>query len=181
MVTHVGKQPVGADASDLSGRAEEPPDFADFYRSERARLYGTLAMVTGSHTESEELVQEAFVRVWERWDRVSTHPEPIGYLYRTAFNLIRQRRRALTRAATRRSTIDTGPDPFDRADDLADVGTAMRSLTVRQRTAVILTDLLGFESKEAARLMRTRPGTVRSLASQGRSALRTALGGSHDG
>ena len=181
MVTHVGEQPVAEDASEASERAEGPPEFADFYRSERARLFGTLAMVTGNRLESEELMQEAFVRVWERWDRVSVHPEPVGYLYRTAFNLIRQRRRALARAAARGSTIDSAPDPFDRADDLADVAAAMRSLTVRQRTAVILMDLLGYESKEAARLMRARPGTVRSLASQGRAALRKAMGGDNDG
>ena len=173
---YVDERPVAADTSEASERAEAPPEFADFYRSERSRLFGTLAIVTGSRSEAEELVQEAFVRVWERWERVSAHPDPVGYLYRTAFNLVRQRRRAIRRAAARRSATAVLPDPFERADDLADVAAAMRRLTVRQRTAVILTDLLDFDSKEAGRLMRARPGTVRSLASQGRAALRQAMG-----
>ena len=61
--------------------------FEDFYTSERAELFGAIVMVTRSTGEAEELVQDAFVRVWERWDQVSNHPNPRGYLYRTAFNL----------------------------------------------------------------------------------------------
>ena len=41
-------------------------------------------------------MQEAFVRVWERWDRVAGVEDPVGYLFRTAMNLHRSAlRRAL--------------------------------------------------------------------------------------
>jgi hypothetical protein len=31
-------------------------------------------------------MQEAFVRVWERWDRVGTLDDPVGYLFKTRFD-----------------------------------------------------------------------------------------------
>ena len=147
---------------------------------ERGGLYGAMVLVTGSASESEELVQEAFVRVWERWEVVNGHPDPRGYLFRTAFNLVRQRRRSLRRAAARFTATPVHADPFERADDLTDIAAALGRLTRRQRTAVILTDLLDLDSTEAARLMGNRPGTVRSLASQGRAVLRDAMGGPNE-
>jgi RNA polymerase sigma-70 factor, ECF subfamily len=45
--------------------------------------------------KAEELKQEAFLRIWERWDRISIHADPVGYLYGTAFNLERDRGRRL--------------------------------------------------------------------------------------
>ena len=149
----------------------------DLFRAERVALYGAIVMVTRDPSESEEVVQEAFVRVWERWELVNAHPDPRGYLYRTAFNLVRQRRRSLRRAASRRMAAAAPSDPFERADAMTDVAAALGRLSRRQRTAVVLTDLLDLDSNEAARLMRARPGTVRSLASQGRAVLREAMGG----
>jgi RNA polymerase sigma-70 factor, ECF subfamily len=161
-------------------RTDGPSDFEDFFASERVELFGAIVMVTRSTSEAEELVQEAFVRVWERWDQVCSHPDPHGYLYRTAFNLDRQRRRALRRAAARLTTAVPEPDPFERTDQLAELSAALGRLTRRQRTAIVLMDLLDIDSNEAGRLMGSRPGTVRSLASQGRAVLREALGGQHE-
>jgi RNA polymerase sigma factor (sigma-70 family) len=158
----------------------EPLSFEDFYLAERPGLFGAIVMVTRSTTEAEELVQEAFVRLWERWDQVSAHPDPHGYLYRTAFNLDRQRRRRLRRAAARLVAASDEPDAFDRADDLTALAAALGELSRRRRTAVVLMDLLGFDSDDAAELMGNRPATVRSLASQGRAELRRSMGGRHE-
>jgi DNA-directed RNA polymerase specialized sigma24 family protein len=48
----------------------------------------------------------------------------------------------------------------------------MVELTPRQRAALVLTELLGFDSAEAGRMLGVRAGTVRALASQGRAAMR---------
>lgn len=64
-----------------------------FFEANQARLFGTLCLVTGSTAESEELMQDAFMRMWEHWDRVRAHPDPVRYLFRTAFNLHRNRLR----------------------------------------------------------------------------------------
>jgi len=48
----------------------------------------------------------------------------------------------------------------------------LRRLSPRQRTAIVLTEILGYSSEQAALIMHIRPTTVRVLASQGRAALR---------
>ena len=54
----------------------------------------------------------------------------------------------------------------------------MLELSPRQRAALVLLDLYGYGSEDAAEIMRIRPSTVRALASQGRAVLRNA-GGPH--
>jgi hypothetical protein len=49
--------------------AVEAGGFEAFFRDERSRLFGSMLLVTGDSHEAEELVQEAFFKVWERWDR----------------------------------------------------------------------------------------------------------------
>ena len=61
--------------------------FETFYQAEARTLFRRLWLVTGNRAEAEELMQDAFLRVWERWDRVGGMDDPLGYLYRTAMNL----------------------------------------------------------------------------------------------
>jgi DNA-directed RNA polymerase specialized sigma24 family protein len=51
----------------------------------------------------------------------------------------------------------------------------LSQLSPRQRAAVVLTELLGYTSEAAARVLGVRPGTVRALASQGRAVMRRGL------
>ena len=60
--------------------------FAEFFERHHVRLYRAMWLVTRNRHEAEELMQDAFVRLWERWDRVRSLPDPEGYLYRTALN-----------------------------------------------------------------------------------------------
>jgi DNA-directed RNA polymerase specialized sigma24 family protein len=55
--------------------------FEDFFRGQTQSLYAHLCPITGNRAEAEELAQDAFLKVWERWDRVADMEEPIGYLY----------------------------------------------------------------------------------------------------
>lgn len=119
-------------------------------------------------------MQEAFLRVWERWDRVRNLENPTGYLYTTAYNLFRKYVSRLRRNVGRR-IIGVVRDPIAEADERAIVLAALRHLPVRQRTALVLIEFLGYRSEEAGRLMGITATTVRVLASQGRSAMRKRL------
>jgi DNA-directed RNA polymerase specialized sigma24 family protein len=71
------------------------------FETEHERLLRALFIVTGSAEEADELMQDAFVAVWERWDRVGGMNDPTGYVYRAAMNRFRSRLRS-TRGAARR-------------------------------------------------------------------------------
>ena len=149
--------------------------FEEFFALEHARLYRALALITGDREEAEDVMQEAFVRLWERWDRVSRLDDPVGYLYRTALNGFRQRLRHVTRSARRLVTPKAEGDPFERVDERDTLRRALALTTRRQRTARVLTGLLGLTSEEASKVMRASPVTVRRLASNARQAIKRAM------
>ena len=173
------------DAPPLAERTarSRPPagaDFESFYLAHRLRLFRAMVVVTRDVHAAEELTQDAFVRVWERWDRVRRMENPAGYLHRTAMNGWFQVRRRVARAARRLGGGGEGPDPMAAVEDHDVLVRRLLELPARRRAALVLTEYLDHDSAEAARILGIRPGTVRRLASQGRAALRQrGEGGGH--
>jgi RNA polymerase sigma factor (sigma-70 family) len=155
----------------------EPPDFAAFFADEHRGLMKALYFVTGNRADAAELMQDAFLKLWERWDRIDRIDDPRSYLFRVALNGFRMRTRAARRAARRLvATTTTSPDPFDEVSVREDVRRMLLELSPRQRAALILLDLYGYGSDDAAGIMGIRSSTVRALASQGRAVLRASGG-----
>ena len=154
---------------------DDPPDFEEFFLEHRLQLFRTLWLIVRNRQEAEEIMQEAFVRVWERWPRVSTHPDPPDYLYRTALNVYRHRMRRAAVALRRGIGAVPTDDELEAIEQREVVVTALAALTPRERAAVVLMDALGFASVDAARALGVRPSTVRVLARRGRTKLREEL------
>jgi RNA polymerase sigma-70 factor (ECF subfamily) len=151
--------------------------FEAFYLANERRLFRALFVLTGDRDQAEDLAQQAFCRVWERWEHVGGLDDPTGYLFRTAFNTHRSATRRAVRAARRALDVLVhtspvpSPGPADLVADRDHVARALTRLTPRQREAVVLTQLLDCDTSHAARIMRIRPATVRVLVSQARSVL----------
>jgi RNA polymerase sigma-70 factor (ECF subfamily) len=150
--------------------------FDAFVEEEHDRLFKALYFVTGSREDAEDLSQDAFMKLWERWDRIEEIDDPTGYLFRVALNGFRMRRRRAAMAVRRVVPLPEARDEFVEAEMRADVRQLLMGLTPRQRAALMLVDLLGYRSEQAARILRVRPSTVRNLASQGRKALKETEG-----
>jgi RNA polymerase sigma-70 factor (ECF subfamily) len=156
--------------------AARPLDFDELVRAEYADLYGAMCLIVRDRAEAEDVTQDAFLKVWERWERVHQMASPSGYLYRTAFNLHRKRSRRASVAIRRAVGLGPGRDSFNDVDTRDSVVRALGTLTPRQRESVVLVDLLDYSSEEAARLMGIKASTVRVLASQGRALIRRNAG-----
>jgi RNA polymerase sigma-70 factor (ECF subfamily) len=153
----------------------EPLAFDLFFEEQKERLLRILSVITGSRAEAEDLAQEAFTRMFERWATVATMDDPAGYLHRTAMNLFRnQYRRARVRLAR---TVGLGPeqDVFKPVEDWDAAARALGSLTTRQRAALVLTEALGYSGEEAGRLLGIKASTVWALTHQARTALRRTV------
>jgi RNA polymerase sigma factor (sigma-70 family) len=98
---------------------------------------------------------------------------PDGYLYRTAFNLSRQRNRQAARLVRllaswpRQAQVDA-LDQFDARDTLERL---IFQLPPRQRSALVVTEYLGYDSAAAAEILGVQPGTVRMLVSKAKAQL----------
>jgi RNA polymerase sigma-70 factor (ECF subfamily) len=166
---------VASDGISVPAPLTEARRFEEFFEAESQTLYRRLCLVTGNRQEAEEVMQDAFISVLERWDRVSAMENPVGYLYRTAFHEVHRRSRRAARAVRDFAFMRPEVDDFAAVEDREIVRRALGKLSRRQRVAVVLTELLGYSSEEAAGIMGSRAVTVRVLASQGRAAMRRML------
>jgi RNA polymerase sigma-70 factor (ECF subfamily) len=154
----------------------EPLSFEAFFEDEARTLFRRLCAVTGNAAEAEEIMQDAFLALWERWERVSTLDDPTGYLYRTAMNVFRRRRRRAALAVRRALALAPDPVPFSEIEEQQDVLAALAALTPRQRAALVLTGVMDYSSEEAGRALGVTAGTVRGLASRARDHIRRHVG-----
>jgi RNA polymerase sigma factor (sigma-70 family) len=159
-----------------SGRVEAWARFDDFFEEEHERLFKALYFVTGNRHDAEELMQDAFLSLWERWGEIDRIDDPTAYLFRVALNGFRMRRRRAAMAIRKVVPIPERRDPFLDAEMRADVRQLLLEVTPRQRAALLLVDLLEYPSEQAARILRVRPSTARALATKGRQALRAKEG-----
>jgi RNA polymerase sigma-70 factor, ECF subfamily len=147
--------------------------FEEFFRAEQLRLHQVLFAITGSRPEAEDIGQEAFLRLWQRWDRVSVLEDPAGYLHRTAINVFRDRSRRLL---LMRRAVHPGPRPdqYDALEARSVAAGVLGRLPPRQRAAIVLTEALGYSAEEAGKLLGIKGSTVRALHFQARSAFRSS-------
>jgi len=165
-----------AQAALIADPPAEGTSFEDFYLDHHREVYAAMWLVSRDRHEAEEITQDAFLRVLERWDRVAGLEDPTGYLFRTAMNMWRSRARRSALAMRRAIRITPPRDELEFAKSRADVVRVLGTLTPRQRASIVLVDLVGLTSEDAAKALGVRPSTVRVLAARARTALKEGLG-----
>lgn len=151
--------------------------FEEFFAAEHDRLYRALCLVTRNRHEAEEIMQDAFMGMWARWDRISSDvDDPTAYLYRSAMNAFRRRRRRAELAARKAIRLIPIDDSIQRVEEEEAIVQALAALTPKQRAAIVLTNYLDFTAEEAGGFLGLSPGAVRTLASRGRAELRRQAG-----
>lgn len=145
----------------------------ELYERSRDRLAGQLFALTGDWPGSFDLVQEAFVRTWERWDRVGVYDDPEAYVRRVAINLAKSQWRRLRRLVDT-SEADRGQEAVD-ADSRHDLVVALQTLPAKEREAVVRHYLADEPIDRIAQEMKVPVGTVKSWLSRGRSRLAERL------
>jgi RNA polymerase sigma-70 factor (sigma-E family) len=157
-------------------------EFVAFCVAIRPRLVGALGLQCG-HAVGEELVQETFVRTWERWPEVRRADNPEAWAFRVGFNLANSwiRRRSAARRAHRYEPREQ-IDPGDPSSSVA-VRSAVAALPPRQRAVIVLRYFADLPVAEVAVIVGCAPGTVKSLTHNALALLRDriALDGNDDG
>jgi RNA polymerase sigma-70 factor (ECF subfamily) len=154
--------------------------FETFFESEKSALFRALCLVTRNRAEAEELTQDAFISVFERWERVRGMDDPSGYLYRTAMNAFRTWHRRAALGLKRTIGLTASDDRMMEIESEDAVMRALAPLSPRQRAAVVLVDLLGYSSEEAGQVLGIRAATVRTHVARAHADLRKWVGTGHD-
>lgn len=160
------------DASQL----DDPGDSYEwFFRGEYQALLRTVFLVVGDRETAGDLTQEAFIRLFRHWKKVSKYDRPEAWVRQVAVRLgIQHLRRQ--RLQQRFSRIDDHDVPFDPA--IVDVQRAVKLLPPMQRACVVLFYFEDRPSAEIARILDCSESTVRVHLHKARRNLASVLEGS---
>src|SRR5580704_2179148 len=124
---------------------------------------------------AEEIVQEAFARMWASPNTPSNENEFRRYLYRTITNLANDHYRKSARRSTSGAPVPVVVNPLElaeaRASDAA-MNTALNILGMRERQAIYLRYFEDQSFAETARIMGARQVTVRVMVHRALGKLR---------
>ncbi len=156
-------------------------DFRALFDDHAARVV-RLAWLLGAD-DPEDVAQDAFIRLYERRERLATVDDVAAYLNRTAVNLVRDRhrRRVSGRSALlrlRRDDERAAPSAEDlslRRRERHRVLDALDLIAPRRREAVVLRYWLDLPYSEIAAAMGTSVGAAKSAVSRGLDDLHTHL------
>jgi RNA polymerase sigma-70 factor (sigma-E family) len=160
---------------------EAGSSFELFVREHATSLLRTSFLLTGDLGAAEDLVQDTLTRLYPKWTRVTEAQAPLAYVRRCLTNEYLGGRR---RGSPRLVELVVDADGGASGDAVPDVGDGvaaydatirlLRTLSERQRTALVLRYFHGMDDTEIAELLGCRGATVRSLVSRGLIAMRTA-------
>lgn len=184
MAIAVLPQPVAAPAltDDLvrRARAGDEAAFERLYRANVGRVYALCLRMTADEAAARELVQDAFVRAWERLDTFRGDAAFSTWLHRLTVNVVLMDRRTAARRAE--EALDETADPPNTASRAESAGLrvdlerAIAALPPGARQVLVLHDLEGYEHAEIARLMGIAEGTSKAHLFRARQRLREVLG-----
>ena len=138
--------------------------------------------MTGGHADTDDIVQETFVKLWRNPAQVRDGKALLGWLMRVASKGASVRMRRRSHAAL--DAVPEPPDPATRADaGLVRKAAALRvdrliaGLPERQRLALSLVYFEGLTNIVAANVMQSSVEAVESLLARARRSLKEAMSG----
>jgi RNA polymerase sigma factor (sigma-70 family) len=154
------------DAGDVGNEVRGPtaaPDlrvvltFEDTYRASYVRMIRVAFMLTGSNEAAEDVVQDAFVQLYSRFDSLD---DPAPYLYRSVVNgcgLRRRRQRVVERL--QHLTVEDDVASFE----VDETWNALKRLAPRRRAAIVLRYYADLALADIAQVLDCKTGTVKSM------------------
>lgn len=159
--------------------------FARVYDSESPRLFAVCVGLTGSREAAAELMQDTFVRAWERLASFRGDSALGTWLHRIAVNVMleqeRARRRRTLRVASESDLATANEAPLDAAiapPDVAaalDLEQAITRLPEGCRRVFVLHDIAGYAHAEIATQLDIAEGTCKAHLFRARRLLRGML------
>lgn len=152
------------------------------YAAHWRQLVRLAVLLVRDQGAAEEIVQDSFVAVHDRWGRLRDPDRALAYLRQSVVNRSRSHLRHLSvvrRHAVREGVPPVAPGADEPAYDQARRATvldALRRLPTRQREVLALRYYLDLSEAEIADSLGISRGAVKSHASRGAAALRADLG-----
>ena len=154
--------------------------FEALYRRTSDRVYAVCLRMSGDSERATELVQDVFVRVWQKLPSFRGDSQFTTWLHRLTVNLVLQERRT----RSRREAREIGTDDLDRFGRAArrsmpgtkvDLERAIARLPDKARQVLVLRDVEGYKYDEIAQMTGVTLGTVKAQIHRARGLVKEAL------
>ena len=168
----------------MVGEGGLPQGFAEVYQTWSPLLFRIVYRMTGRREAAEEIVQEAFIKYYERKDSLPTDEGLKYWLIRVARNLTLnyEKRRGRERRAMERVFHEPSPrsekSALEQLTDLESVGdvqAALLKLPEGLRTVLVLKEYTGFAYAEIGKMMDISEGNVKVRVFRARAKLAQLL------
>ena len=141
--------------------------FERLYHAHAPAIHSLARRMLGDEGAAREMVQDIFVRAWERLGSFRGESAFGTWLHRVGVNLILNQLRVAKRDVAR--FIEDEPEdgvpaaaPASGVDERIDLDAAIARLPAGARAAFVLHDIQGYAHDEIARMLGLAPGTIRA-------------------
>jgi len=143
------------------------------YEAHALSLARLALLMLGDRDAAQDVVQDAFLGLFRRWDKLASPDAAPAYLRASVLNgcrtLLRRRARPDPRAAE--ESLESAETALLHTEEQRAMLTAVRRLPARQREALVLRYYLDMTEDQAARAMGVSRGTVKSATSRAVAAV----------
>ncbi len=153
--------------------------FGELFRRHRDRLWAVALRTVGDPEEAGDALQDAMISAFRRAGDFRGDSAVTTWLHRIVVNacLDRLRRKAARPAVSAgdeqafEALVAQDSDPARTTDTRLDINAALQILPPQQRAALLVVDMLGFSVADAAVILDTSQGTVKSRCARARARL----------
>jgi RNA polymerase sigma factor (sigma-70 family) len=156
--------------------------FEELYRRHRGRIYGLVWRLAGGDAAlAEDLLQEAFVRAWQKLESFRGDSQFGTWLHRLSANVALTDRRIRVRRVKRETPLEGAMErsvagaPDVSAPQQMDLEDAIAALPERARTVLVLYDIEGYTHAEIAGLTGMAIGSSKAQLHRARKLVREGL------
>ena len=156
-----------------------------FVRENLRRVFSIIYRIVGNVADAQDLTQETFIKALQRKDQLKDAQKGAQWLGRVASNTAIDflRRKARVNFTEIDSLAEPLPDPVARRADVEmlrseeaeHLDQCLSTLSVRERTALVLRDVEDIPASEVAKLLGCSPATVRSHIANARIKFRAVF------
>ena len=163
-------------------KAGDPAAFEQLYRAHSDRIHALCWRLCGGDTAlAEDLVQEAFVRAWQKLHLFRGDSAFGTWMHRLAANVALSDRRIRVKKVSRETAFDEVAErTLEGEKDVrsglrADLEQAISALPERARTVLVLYDVEGYQHQEIAEMTGMAVGSSKAQLHRARKLVRAAL------
>ena len=152
--------------------------FERLYRQHVPRVHSLVRRMVGNEGSADELVQDVFVRAWQRLSTFRGEAAFGTWLHRLAVNLVLNWQKSAARG--RRlfdddAALDVTPGRRESPEDAMDLEEALKALPPGARQIFVLHDVEGFKHEEIAGMLEITAGTSKAQLHRARKLMRRNL------